>query len=77
MWIGIGPLPGIVARVACQTNFFAVAHAKSFTVSATKCQTSRSPARGRLPGPTSSGPTMVVIAVGLEHLRESLARRSA
>ena len=43
MWIGTGPLPGIVARVARQTNFFAVAHAKSFTMSATKCQTRRSP----------------------------------
>ncbi len=32
MWIGTGPFPGTVARVACHTNFFAVAHAKSLTV---------------------------------------------
>ena len=31
MWMGTGPLPGIVARVAFQTYFFDVAHAKSFT----------------------------------------------
>ena len=39
----MGPLPGTVARVDCQTNFLAVAQAKSFTVSATKCQTRRAP----------------------------------
>ena len=58
MWIGTGPLPGIVARVACHTNFRAVAQAKSFTVSATKCHTSRPSALPRAvacPGPISSG----------------------
>ena len=63
MCTGTRPFPGIVARVACQTYVRAVAHAKSFTVSAAKCQTRRSPDGGAAvarPGPTSSGPTIVV-----------------
>ena len=48
MWIGIGPLPGIVARVAFQVYLRAVAHAKSFTMSATRCHTRRSPGGRRL-----------------------------
>ncbi len=59
MLIGTGPLPGIVARVASHTSFFAVTHAKSFTVSATKCHTSRSPGAVACPGPTSFGSTIM------------------
>ena len=60
MLMGTGPLPGIVARVAVQTNFFAVAQAKSLTLSATKCHTSRSPGAVACPGPTSFSPTIVM-----------------
>ena len=74
MWIGTGPLPGIVARVACQTKFFAVAHAKSFTMSATKCQTRRSPGGGRLSGPDFVFADDRDHVVRLEHVREPLAR---
>src|SRR5688572_31915754 len=59
--MGTGPLVGIVARVAVHTNFFAVAHAKSFTWSATRCHVSQSPAAVATPGPTSLSPTIVVI----------------
>ena len=75
--MGIGPLPGIVARVASRMYLFDVAHAKSFTWSATKRHTSRSPATVAWPGPNSSSPTIVTSCIGLEHVRQPLARLSA
>ncbi len=63
MWMGTTPFPGIVARVASHTYFFAVAHAKSFTVSAWNFQVRRPlgpPASVAWPGPTSPGPTIIV-----------------
>ena len=78
MWTGTAPFPGIVARVACHTNFFAVAHAKSFT--RVGDEVPDEPVASRVaravawPGPTSSGPTIVVMRVGVEHAREPLAR---
>ena len=64
MWMGTVPFEGIVARVACHTNCLAVAHAKSFTVSAWKRQVSRPLPLSAVerPGPVSSGPTMVVMS---------------
>ena len=65
MCTGTTPLPGMVARVVCQTNFLAVAHAKSFTVSAWNFHVSRPeapPIAVACPGPISSGPTIVVFA---------------
>jgi hypothetical protein len=59
MFTGTRDFPGIVARVAVQLNFFAVAQAKSFTLSATKCQTSRVPTAVACPAPTSLVPTIV------------------
>ena len=75
MLTGIGPLPGIVARVASQTNWFEVAQAKSPAVSATKCQTSRSPAAVATPGPRSVGADDGPRRIGFEHVRQPLARR--
>ena len=61
MLIGTGPCPGSSRASRATRNFFAVAQAKSFTVSATKCQTSRSPGGASPgPGPTSSAPTIVI-----------------
>src|SRR2546426_9363649 len=58
---GTGPLPGIVARDASQTNWFEVAQAKSPTVSAAKCQTSRpfAPVAVDFPGPRSAAVTIL------------------
>src|SRR6266496_3122949 len=58
---GTGPLPDIVARDASQTNWFEVAQAKSPTVSAAKCQTSRpfAPIAVDFPGPRSAAVTIL------------------
>src|SRR5439155_448920 len=67
---GTGPLPGIVARDASQTNWFEVAQAKSPTVSAAKCQTSRPfvPIAVDFPGPRSAAVTILRVESDARHL---------
>src|SRR5207253_3407025 len=61
-YTGTGPRPGMLARVASQRYDLLVAHAKSPAVSATKRQTSRSPAAVARPAPISLRPTIERVA---------------
>ncbi len=76
MLMGTGPLPGMVARLASHTNWLDVAHAKSPTVSATKCHCSRSPAAVALPGPLlGRRRRWAQRGVGVQHVGQALPRR--